>query len=453
MSARRFCKTRSWPLLTIALLLIWLPAARSADMTLGAAHLGRAADHVLKPAPMARHTALTQSVLYDVGGVAFYETAVPQDEQLPETVALRYLPDEPDGVRLQVTLDDERVIAVLFDWQIVPIAQFVDGYGTFCTTLFGHLENPDVEAQIYASGGNIINYHPAFKDTLLGLRLFQQDLLIINQETVHLPEENGAPLYGAGEPAIDLAGNRLGWAAWTGAFGAMNTDQRTSRRSYLICDRHVAIQFSTGNGYLELTGEPYYYCWRYRRDEPDYDSEASFQATVSALDAQLQKKKLTKEGPAQRKFLITELLVAAAQYENEYYMYDAGVFVELIRLQGESARRKFLDGMTAGQLRNLLIMLRLDLASNEVIFLQEQSDFISKRGDQVRGINPCVWDATVLTMRYAAFFRFCKRHAPENWEQFMSQINHIDMQPHVETPSTYLPAGAAPVPAPAGPAV
>ncbi len=55
--------------------------------------------------------------------------------------------------------------------------------------------------------GRIVRFHPALRDTLLGLRLMQLDMLIISEDAADLPKRNDEYVLGRGEVPPDLAAN------------------------------------------------------------------------------------------------------------------------------------------------------------------------------------------------------------------------------------------------------
>jgi len=199
-----------------------------------------------------------------VGGVAFDSEARPVDGLLVESLTMTYDPVKPDGERLVLTVNGAAVSAPLFDWQLLPIATYANGKTTSCFTLFGELEdNKELEKELLEEGHRILNYDAAFEDTLLGLRLFQMDVLLLDTGfATELPRFGGEFILGAGEAEPDPAANTLSLARYenerqkiidlgeaeTGGFS-------TDFQSYVICDQFVDIQFGVVDGMLALTGE------------------------------------------------------------------------------------------------------------------------------------------------------------------------------------------------------
>ena len=78
------------------------------------------------------------------------------------------------------------------DWQLIPIAKYADDneYNA-CVSLFG----PKPTLSKYD-----IIYHKAFKNTLLGLRLFQMDILLKDLDSFwDIPQLGGQVILGTGE--------------------------------------------------------------------------------------------------------------------------------------------------------------------------------------------------------------------------------------------------------------
>lgn len=200
-----------------------------------------------------------------VGGIAFGAMAMPAEGLKFTNVSLDYRPKEQDGNRLWITVDGQRFPAPIYDWQLVPIAKFVESPYKSCVTLLGKLDNPEKAEQVRKSGGSVINYHPAFVDSLLGLRLFQLDILLTDPEATDLPAQNGKYLLGAGETPPDVAANNEG----RDAFYKLNSQPAyrsfVKRRSFVITDEGRDIRFGFDGGRLNISGNPYIFLAVQRR--------------------------------------------------------------------------------------------------------------------------------------------------------------------------------------------
>ena len=276
-----------------------------------------------------------------VGGVTFESVGRPVAPI--QKLELRYLPAKPDGQRLWVNMDGRWVHAPAYDWQLLPIAHFADSKYTACFTLFGDpdlLGDPDTAERVASQGGRVIQFHPALKDTLLGLRLMQLDLLIISDDATDLPRNSGQYLLGRGETPPSLEANQRS-AAFIRSSLDRFMEKNLSFDTYVINDQSADVKISATAQYLVLTGNPAYH-------------------TVS---------------------------IEGASDEDR-------------RAVANRALNRWLNENRAA----------------------------------LRSINPAIWDSAVNTLRYAAFFRYCKRSHPEAWQSLLAQIRDVTPVPALKTP-------------------
>ncbi|NQT17901.1 MAG: hypothetical protein HQ582_34435, partial [Planctomycetes bacterium] len=197
-----------------------------------------------------------------VGGIAFDQVAQPAGRLTVKRLELKYNAKRADGSRLSVVLND-RVCSTqgLPDWQLLPIACFADSPYFGVVTLFGEL----AAGQARPPGTKyVVSYHPAFESTLLGLRLWQGDIMLLDPNTTgELPQYSGRYLLGSGEQAP----NRQVWQPASAALNQLLTrgDQFVS---YVICDAASPPTFGMGGRpgtrgrQLGLQGTVYFYFWR-----------------------------------------------------------------------------------------------------------------------------------------------------------------------------------------------
>ena len=142
-----------------------------------------------------------------VGGVSFAVTAKSADGSkllgLEFDARVRY-PTLYASMAL-ATGEEVRAEVAAPAWQWIPIARFAASDHNACFTLYGELLGAGPAIPDY-----VLNYHPAFENTLLGLRLFQADILLLGpiDATAELPSRNGAYLLGEGESPPDVEKNR-----------------------------------------------------------------------------------------------------------------------------------------------------------------------------------------------------------------------------------------------------
>lgn len=331
--------------------------------------------------------------LNSIGGVAFAATADPNADW--EIVDLTYAGSRPDGQRLQLQVrakgagDVRTVQASIPDWLLAPLARFAASPEFSCFTYFGALSDQAQERKVRASEGHILNYHSAFTNTLLGLRLMQLDLLLLYPDSAHIVEQKGRALLGTGEAEPDVAGNGRHLAAVQHYLSAEG--QRGNRfQSYVVCDHGQHITWSVLNGRLVLAGDPVWYCWRYKPGVAGRFQEVQKEVNVSANEQ------------LRREFERNPTMSQGEQHLRFSALFDA-----------EASRRM-------------------------VQAMPEFTEALSARIRAEQGINPLVYNAAAQTMRIAAFFRRVKSEQPAAWQKFAGTMAHLQTAPACETPTVLL---------------
>jgi hypothetical protein len=378
-----------------------------------------------------------------IGGVAFDGVAAPANDLSINRLELVYSPASTDGQRMFLSINGRSVAPSIYDWQLIPIAKFADSDNPSCVTLFGRLSNPDLEGLYVLLDGRFVNYHPSFANTLLGLRLFQLDDLIIDKWSYELPTEKGEYLLGAGESAPG-EDKKVGWEKFW-EYRDKNEALFESAISYLICDRDQLVTFDTRNGKLDLTGEPFYSFWDI--DRAKYESLISGEALAaakSALAVELRRAVPARTLAAQKSWLITQLQNGIDKYktdvDDQMIVESLGYSALLNLLQLDStARDESLKRQGVPALKNRLAELRTLQEMPVPRDVKELSQMLANNTEMIRAINPAVWDAGVVVMRYAAFFRYVKANYPEQWRSFRAQIGRAPApQPPVKTPTVLM---------------
>jgi len=251
------------------ILCVWLalvPIAFADKWTLGEYELEDAASSgPLEAVTEGAKSLSTYSFVGKVGGVAFGAIAVP-GRGVKAPMDLIYDRERPDGSRLVVEMSGRRLNLPLEDWLLVPIARFVDSEFNACVSLFGPKSS---ETQ------HDVVYHEALEDTLLGLRLFQADVLLTNMgETWQLPKFEGEVILGKGETAPEkLPINAV--------IEAQNLMKTHAFQAWVLTDAETRIEIKAEGEKIELGGEPYFHFWR--SDFRKYELE------IKALEAEAAK--------------------------------------------------------------------------------------------------------------------------------------------------------------------
>ncbi len=393
------------------------------------------------PLHLSRGAIYQQSSLANVGGVAFELEALPAESLNIQSISLFYDAGSEDGSRLIATIDSQKIYIPLYDWQLIPIAHYADSPYYACFTYFGKLVDKQQEQNVRNKGGKIVNYHPALQNTLLGLRLMQSDLMLMYNECADLPKQNNVYILGKGESAPDVEQNRNGLNNILLTLQSIESDLQLKFRSYLISDYQQDIRFFYPKETLKISGHPFYYCWRYTYEGMSQQEQLQFQKTVLSTftnemkDAENQ----LKIAFNQKDWYIEKLLIELNRYEESFAIYGGGTVNDALKLKNDNDRRQFLNQFHTSSLHDLIFQLRYDMALHEPVYLKEYSERLSVDPAKLQAINPAVWNVTTNTMRYAAFFRYCKAHFPDQWQDFLNQIAGASVEPQVMTPTVLWP--------------
>jgi hypothetical protein len=222
------------------------------------------------PEPVALRARLdltNEAFVSKVGGVAFSGSAILAGNI--QRIQLVWDRDRPDGQRLRAIVrlnsgESGNLRVDAYDWEWEPVAKYVFGGGESCVSIFGDLRDESL-AQMYRDrDAKIVNYDAALKDTLIGMRLLQADLLLIAPETASTPiNRAGEVMASKGET---IAVNKLVLDSLTKSIEAL-LRKHGQWTSYVICDKDQKVVGTPGGDLLELTGDPVWYCWRSIRDQ------------------------------------------------------------------------------------------------------------------------------------------------------------------------------------------
>lgn len=367
-----------------------------------------------------------------VGGVAFGGTAEPSPSTTFKSLSLNYRPEEKDGRRLWVTVDGRQFPAQIYDWQMIPIARFADSPYKSCVTLFGELNDRTETDKYRDEGSMVINYHPALVDNLLGLRIFQLDILIGYHEAVYLPAlKGGKYILGEGETHPDLEANEEGWKAVRALRRRLGSELNASPDSYIITDDGRDIRFDFEGGNLRIEGEPYIYFWTYKGEADDYSLVDAYIKAALDVGAGAGAPPPTDRRKAYTKLLLDQLNQTDVEYDTPVV---SSTLKTLLDMKDDKARAAYIEHLATDAIRDAAIDLRVFGDMRTVVPLKEYTERMSSDTKLLRSINPTVWDTGVEVMRYAAFFRYVKANYPAQWESFNSQLGRA---PIVKTPTVF----------------
>jgi len=370
------------------------------------------------------------------GGIDFGECAKPSTDLDISSFSLTYDAAKQDGQRLVCEINGQKVASPVYDWQFIPAAYFAasDTFSVF--SLFGRLYNEQLENLILEHNGRILNYHPFLQNTLMGLRMYQMDVLILWPESIHLPTEDGDYILGPGEVKPDTVQNKLGLANFYQFWNNVINEFGYEQRSWIISDFRSDIVFNTQSEKLNISGSPYFYMWRFKFDRADYN-ENEVRTQVDVLLNQMYNDWLQENASGTFEDWVIETTVSALRtYEDDFPELFGAPIPAILSLTTDHERADYLRQYTIDSLyENLLKDLYFVFDIYTVEPLWEYSDKISARTDLLEKINPQVWNATTTFMRYAAFFRYCRENFATEWDMFLRTLQMPCPSPAVTTPT------------------
>ena len=373
-----------------------------------------------------------------VGGVNFEQVAVPDAETAAQIIELSYDKEALDGFRLVVKVSATTFRPQIADWLLIPIAEFAESDFTSATSLFG--EGPDTDNFYY------IKYHPAFKDSLLGMRLLQADILLMNpKHTSSLPKRNGQVVLGHGEflPMKSPDNVTINTLA-----KLMNRQKATS---WVLTDIDAPASFSIQNGEFRLRSFPYYYFWSRNEDaiHQYQEKEKVYKSRVDAYNRKVTSSKnrvnqfndlvsrYNANNASVSKLTLDRLRAEIQKDQSELNTLDQ----ELKRLKRELDTVNAVikgDKAELDAFQQELKRLERDLEEIESELVNPMpalTHALKNQPDLLKNINPVVVKAVYTTAEYASFFRYIKSNHPQTWKKFLTSIANVTIRPAVKTPT------------------
>jgi len=222
------------------------------------------------------------------GGVSFEEVAVPSEQLEDIDVVLDYNPRNTDGQRLTVKFKKGNTYTTeISDWQLVPIAKYADDEYNVVVTLLG-------ENNGFLNG---TQYHEAFEDNLLGLRLFQADLLFtsMGRSLWDLPRvpETREILLADSEKKFEPSPTKK--REYRNIYEKIKQKSDNHKGTYVLTDWGEEIKFDVVRDRFFLTGEPYYLLTKQDRDSINIISELCDVINIIPDDAKFYEDRIFKD--------------------------------------------------------------------------------------------------------------------------------------------------------------
>lgn len=338
-------------------------------------------DNSLRHQMRGRAALLSYRNVSRVGGVNF-EGVVDLGQY---QVDLDYDPTLPDGERAILTLNGAEYTIPLYDWQLQPIVAYADSPYTAVVSIFG--EGPEPETYRY------IDYHPAFEDTHLGLRLLQTDILLMNPLGFsEAPKQNGQAVYMPGESREVAATDREKISD-----DISSVLEGAGFRAWVFTDTDVSPKLSLSDGEATVTLEPYFFFWTTELFD-------RFQALAEA-----------------QKLAMLRAIIAPADSPLQDSAMEAAQKIE-------------------AEMESLYVQISAQEIDNDgpppnVIEVAQLVTEVQQNYSEFRKIAPFVFDAAEDTAQFAALFRGARAVATDDWQEFHDEVmQEIDL-PVFETPN------------------
>jgi len=341
----------------------------------------------------------------NIGGISFQAIASPAEELKNESISLDFA-----GNRLAVQIGTKTLYPGLPVWQLVPIVYFADSPYTVAISQSGDTTG-NKEAQC--------KFHPAFLDNLLGLRLFQADLLNLTDILWDLPvdAQHHYILATSEQPYAPVRDSTIHRTIYeelaTGDF-----------TSFVLTDKDASIVFDIDESGLKLSGYPYYYFTKTEVDTANV-RQLRDQALACYDDIDTYAKILLKDGytpDLNPRTHLGDLLKALNKIKQEnifnpYAMYNVGKAVNKL---------DSLNNLTDAQI------------GIQFQVMDEYTESFKPYWKLLEKFNPLVYSAVENTSQWAAFFRYVHKVNPENWAKFVKKVkdNKDWDAPDVQTPTS-----------------
>ena len=344
----------------------------------------------------------------NIGGISFESIALPSDNLKDKDIFLDYTDN-----RFVVRIGTQTVYPDLPFWQLSPIVQFTNSPYTVAYTQFG---------DTIGNRGAQCRFHPAFLDNLLGLRLFQADLLNLTDILWDLPIDLRrlhilAPSEKINTPVRDSILHRA-------IYEKLSKDKIFT--SFVLTDKDVKFVFETDGTELKISGTPYYYftkttmnienIQKIRNELIDCYKNIDNHARI------LLKGDYSPEiNPRVNLDSLVAVLVKYKQQEHNFNPYSVQYLEDAI-IKLDSLNR-----------------LTDEEIGIQFHALDDYSESFKSYWDTLKKYNSRVYSAVENTAQWSAFFRYVREVNPNNWAQFIEKVNENKKTdaPEVITPTSY----------------
>lgn len=183
------------------------------------------------------------------GGAMMVSTAWPAPALAGTPLRFSYDPSREDGRRLVVVAGTQTATLPIYDWELQPLAKFVDSghNGAVSIHMLGNHEKVSLDA--------------AFERTLLGLRFIQADMMprgiIMSQE--FLPQDENGMIVGPGEQERLSTDEQVVSAVQE--LKPLTARTRNGAPFSVLTDASIRFVFAIDGTDMVVAGTPYFFFW------------------------------------------------------------------------------------------------------------------------------------------------------------------------------------------------
>jgi hypothetical protein len=342
----------------------------------------------------------------NAGGISFEAVASPADNLKNERILLDFIDN-----RLAVQIGTQSFQPDLPFWQLAPIVSFADSPYTVAITQMGDtIDNKEAECL----------FHPAFLDNLLGLRLFQAELLNMPNVLWDVPiDVEHKPVLAASEQPFTA---QMDSAIYRILYEKLTNGEKFT--SYTLTDKDADIVFEIDGSDLKLSGNPYYY---FTKTEVDTTNVRQLREQLNECYKEIETHAKillkTRYSPSLNPRTNLKGLIKALSENKQEQIFNP------YSMQYVETALKKIESMN--QLTNDEIGIKFKT-------LDSFSELFKPYWDLLKRYNTRVYSAVENTAQWAAFFRYVKAINPENWTVFVEKIQNCNQwdAPAVQTPTS-----------------
>lgn len=330
-------------------------------------------------------TGIAPSVFRTVGGVAFIQTAVPSFEINDLELSCSIINN-----RATVIINDTVYILPLEVWQLQSIVNFADATGNAAVTLYGDEES-------------LIKYHKAFIDNLMGLRLLQVDLMLLNcrffTDMMMFPALDGEYILSPNE-------------RYKYEHRVYRDAMMPAYMEYIINEQKVRVDY---DNYV-VSG----------RIDPDIISYKDFLSSVRYSE----KKRVSYKQ-------LSDFYYSLVVCQKIPKLFHGAIpsYTYIYTDYGQQVNFSSIDQNIVFDSTPYYLFAHWAGNGSVAVIDEEWTSICKQMSDIIFLINPIVYDSAIKCCQWSAFFRYVKENYPDEWRSFKADVRRLKYDaPEVVTP-------------------